>query len=621
MKTPSGREFWLVALLLLIAATLFWLCLLPRQATGSAIIELPPLSMQWRPGTVQHYRFIVDSLVRVQTDGVAATAPTSHNVRGVLAIKTLAIAADSVSVRMQLDPVELSVAGVVDSESSRALGCVFQVRCSPGGMPIDFAFPESIDPEQAQLLEQLVRTFQLEVRSECTWQAEESHGSGTYLASYRRVGVDQVERTKLRYVGPPAGAPAEVIVQVLAAEATVRLEPDLDWLRTSLVHEVLSTTTELGLTVVVTTDAELTKLCDAEVVAARVGRARAAPSNLKTEVALATADAQRRPAITARPAAELAAELNELVAALDGLEDGRATLVHRLRDLLRADHRAPAMLLLILQQQELQVRTRANLFLAFELGGTAACQAALCQVAADMAWRRGDRTRALVALGGLAQPTDASLTALWATANTRSSEQARDHANTAALALGALGSRMDHSASADYAVLRGGLLAAALGARDDRARAIAILALGNTGDASLDEDVAQFLDDGAPGVRRAAAKALGKYGTEQTAVELMLRLRQEPSSGVRAAMAGALARCATAPPESMPIVREAIAGEQDDLARLGLARFLARDLAGHPDNVTALRQLLIVERSRQVRRFVGEALAVHDASQRRALGR
>ncbi len=620
MITRSRRAFWVVALLLLTITVLLGSLAWQPQTLGPANAESPPLSMQWRPGAMQHYRFVVDSSVRMQSDGAAKSAPTTHNVRGVLAVETIAVATDGIDLRMQLDPVQLSVGGVVDHEASRELACGFQVRCLPSGMPIRFAFPATVAPAQAEQLEQLLRTFQFEVRSESAWQAEESHGSGAYLARYQREGAGEIRRTKLRYVKPPSWTPDAALVQVLAAEATAQLAPGVDWLRANVVREVLRTTTELGMTFEVTTDGELTWLPAAEAETARIRSALAAAIDDLPKAQSMPTDSERQSVTTGRPAAELAEALKQLVAGLDAAVDRRATLVHRLRDLIQQDARAPAMLLVILQQQELQDRTRANLFLAFELGGTEAAQEVLCQVATGDTWRSGDRTRALVALGGLTQPTNASLSALWATTRDRTNKQTSDHANTAALALGALGSRMDHATSDDYANLREGLLAAALGAPDDRARAIAILALGNTADQTLGEEVARFLDHETPSVRRAAAKTLGKYGNELAAVELMLRLREEPSSKVRAAMAGALTQCATAPAEAMPIVRAAVAREPDELARLALARFLTRDLASHPDNVTALRQLLAVERSGKVRRMVGEALAAHDAAQRRELG-
>jgi hypothetical protein len=312
--------------------------------------------------------------------------------------------------------------------------------------------------------------------------------------------------------------------------------------------------------------------------------------------------------LAAVPTDQLGRQLAEIVASLDASQQGRIDWVHRLRDFLQADPRVAALLLGILQQQELGDRTRAELLFVFELGATVEAQAALCRVVADPEWTRRDRTRALIALGGIETPTDASLTTLWAAARDRSSAAAKDQANTALLALGASASRMVGEHAAGYANLRDGLLSTAWGAQDPGERAIAVMALGNTGDAGLGAEVVPFLDDAAPEVRRAAAKTFGKLRQEDASIELGLRLEHEQSSAVRAAMAAAMVPCKSPPPAAMELVRTAIGRERDEVTRLELARFLGRNLAADPENGRVLRSLLESEQSKKVRRYLGQVL-------------
>lgn len=127
--------------------------------------------------------------------------------------------------------------------------------------------------------------------------------------------------------------------------------------------------------------------------------------------------------------------------------------------------------------------------------------------------------------------------------------------------------------------------------------AAAVLTLVDEGKLALDDPIAKWFPTWSEGLA-------GKVTVQQLLTH---------SSGLRSA----LSHSANPPAEAMPIVREAITREQDELTRLELARFLTQDLSSYPDNVATLRKVLATESSRQVRRLVGEALAAHDAAQRR----
>jgi hypothetical protein len=80
------------------------------------------------------------------------------------------------------------------------------------------------------------------------------------------------------------------------------------------------------------------------------------------------------------------------IATLNTAVKGRSLQVRQLRDLLPVDGALPFVLLEVLREQELTDRTRADLYLVFELAGSPEAQAALASVLADPSLRcRGAR--------------------------------------------------------------------------------------------------------------------------------------------------------------------------------------------------------------------------------------
>lgn len=246
----------------------------------------------------------------------------------------------------------------------------------------------------------------------------------------------------------------------------------------------------------------------------------------------------------------------------------------------------------------------------FELAGTDSAQAVLRSVLADEGWAQGDALRAIIALGGLDKPAAESIEALWNTArNQDSSPEGRDLAGTATLALGSLGSSLNVAEDSTYSTLKMDLLNGAQGNVDPRQRANYILAIGNTGDASLAREVVPFLDDEEPRIRSAAAQSLGFLGSNDFADELMQHLDQETNSVVRGAIAEALVSWTAPPDDAIASVRKLIRKEADENSRYHMARFLAQNLATSPENKVVLQDLLRTEQSKRIRQYVGETLA------------
>lgn len=586
----------------LLAATL--LLLLPWGAVAPA--DDPVVgSLRWREGHFQRHRLAIDCTVSFGGDAASHGPPVQQVVRGELAVQTLTVAADAVVLGLRLDALEVRTNDQRSPDDERLLSTPFRLRLRPDGAMLGAEFPAGVPATHAALLEELVRTFQVTVMAGSQWTSRETHATGRYRADYERDGDERVRREKRGYEAGPADDPTRAI-DVHGSTAEITFAPDADWLAGMRVDETLSTRDASGLAFRSHTHAEL-QLLPATALHTAVADAYdfAASTPLPNGMAEAIA---RQADVTPE---ELAAAIAAILGELDRASEGRTTWVHRLRDLLRADDRAAALLLAALHDGTFAQRTRADVFLAFELGGTDVAQQALAQVAAANAWTTADRLRALIALGGVERPSAATLDALWQATQRRQDATGQELADTALLALGALGSSLPRDAV--YTNLVDGLRAIAYGGADIGERSCALAAIANTGDAELARDVQPLLDAAEPAVRRAAAKAYGTLVPAAAATEFGTRLGSERASPVRAAMAASLRKVPSPEPGVLAAVRTQMVREVDASARLDLARCLGRHL-DDPENEAALRTVFARETLPQLRREIGEMLARLDTA-------
>ena len=271
----------------------------------------------------------------------------------------------------------------------------------------------------------------------------------------------------------------------------------------------------------------------------------------------------------------------------------------------------PALLLEEMRVRILDDRTRADLYLVFELAGTPSAQAALSSVITDERWMQTDRMRAIVALSGITDPTEGTIDVLWSTA--RLGPASREHglvAGTAVLALGSLGKSLLAEQDEKYSALRSGLLGGMNSYLDPVEREQYVLAIGNTHDTSLAAVIVPLLNDPDPMVRAATAKSLGRLGSNGVANNLMMQFRQEKSNDVRAAMMEALVSWDLPTTQAMATLRQAIPSETDPNTRFHMVKLLTKNLATFPENKVVLQDLLRTDQSNRIRQEIAEVFAV-----------
>lgn len=608
----NTRRVLLLGSLPFVVLAIAWFCL--RGDGRGAVDEQRPPSLQWRTGSSQRYSCLVDSAVQMTMRGRGRPEAMSQRLEGLLDFRTLETGPEGPVVGLRLSGVEYRVSGVSDAETNRVLATPFRVRFDQRGMPLEFEFAGSVGLAERALLEQLVRTFQVSIRGERSWVAEESHATGTYSAEYVRGTDARIEKTKLHYQEPPRAAVGAPSTRVISSNASITIDAAKDWVAAMRVDETLETQLRTDMTIEVRTHAEL-------VLAPSTLRSTGAVAELWTFTATelpvsANASGRKTGPEAGLTREQLEKQLRASLEALDSATEGRIAWIHRMRDILQAHEELAFVLLGMMQEGELEDRTRADLYLVFELAGTPDAQEALCRVVREPTWTQTDGNRALIALGGVANPTETSLQTLWDTARSRSSSSAADLANTASLALGSIGNRMLAQGAEGYAGLREELTDAVWSAPSSEEQAIGLMALGNTGDASLSPEVVTLLDDPDSVVRAAAATALGKLGTEDVASDLMRRLETEPSSQVRASIAGALSSWKSPSTAAMESIRMMVRAEHDDIARLKMAQVLGQNLNDFPENAIVLNELLATEGSKQIRTYAAKALADANALDR-----
>ena len=563
-----------------------------------------PLMLRWREGSSQQYAVLMDSSFRMNTMGAGASQAGQSiavHLEGILELRTLEVGPSQALVGMQLSSVALRVSGASDAATDKALGTPFRVRFASSGLPHAFEFPAGLTQEHRDLIENLVRTFQVVVQNGQAWTAQEPNVTGVYEAAYVRNGPSRLQKTKQRFVAP-AAAPVGTVPEIASRES-IRVDANRDWIAAMTVDETVRSGDSTGLAVDITNRASIELRPDSAAHTAAMLEAWRFAASSAPEPG---GDAQV-PATTLTRAQALK-QIRTDLAALDAAREGRHVWIHSLRDLIRSDGKLPFALLEAMKKQKLSDRTRADLYLVLELAGSPQSQAALRSVIEGGGWTPTDSKRAIIALSGVAKPTTETIETLWVLSRGADSSSGR-LAGTATLALGSLGNRLITAQDDRYPSLRSDLLNGALAGGDARQRVDFVHALGNTGDSSLARDIVPLLSDAEPAVRGAAAQSLGSLGTDAVADELLMRLSQEKVGVVRGAIAEALASWTSPTPAAVASIRAEIRGEREESSRFAMAQILGKSLATYPQNREVLQALLQSEQSERIRREVAAMLA------------
>ena len=559
-------------------------------------------TLQWRVGINQQYDVIINSSFVLRMSANSPEQPMNVDVNAALDYKTLEVTTEGAIVGMRFSSMDLLTSGVSDSDLNLALTQPFRVHMYASGLPYLFEFPGTLTVEHREIIENLVRTFQLVVKEGNTWVIEEFNASGQYEASYTRVSPTKLLKRKKHFLTSTFSLSGTI--PDLVSEEVIRTDAANDWITEMNLTETLRSEAENEPSIVVKNVAKL-KLRDGFSVNTKN------KWDFKSTVTPAASNSKKSGDNSVISVEDAKKKLLVNLSALDLATEARTNFIHNLRDILLLDDTMPFVLIEQMKQQTLSDRTRADLFLALELSGNQAAQSALMTVFNDVESSSTDGMRAIVALGGVANPSNDAIDALWDLANNTSMETARaELPGTAALALGALARNLKSDKKNDYDSLLVGLFNGAQGASTIQQRAVFLHAIGNTADQvpSTRNNLVTFLDDPSPMVRSAAANTIGRLGVQTVGEQLFQSYNRESNDVVRGSLIQALSSWENPPSKEVESVRNNIHTEVDENVRLNMALLLNNSMETFPENRESLKKLLAGEKSKRIRQQLADLL-------------
>ncbi|PTL83872.1 HEAT repeat domain-containing protein [Vitiosangium sp. GDMCC 1.1324] len=236
------------------------------------------------------------------------------------------------------------------------------------------------------------------------------------------------------------------------------------------------------------------------------------------------------------------------------------------------------------------------LFLALEKTGTLAAESGLASALTDRGLSTQDRARAAAALQDIPRPSERTARSLidQARAN-RSDPEERQVADASLLALGALSHRVDAKQPEVSRLAHDELDMRLRGARGTEELAVALDAIGNSGDERFADSLRTQAQDASPLVRAHAAQALRRMESGTSEPLLVDWLGQEQDARVRRSIADTLAEqvreeARPASPAVLTAATARLSSETDVRTRAALISLL-----GSAANTDASARLALVQ--------------------------
>lgn len=606
--TRSTRLAGGLVLVALVAAGLWW--------AGSE-----PQPFYWQPGARQSYDLHSRTVVRRQPGpggkGGYLTQST-FDIDGVLNLRVFDVGPDGARAGVQIAPVTVKRAGKREPDAEKLFGTRFYVRFSADGEMTAFDFPNSVAPEDRRTLRHAMLGLQIIVRQpgERAWQTTESDRLGTFESAYALSSTVTKEKRRYTEVSDKSGrADIHASVQIKRSVVTCTYGEPVSWLDRCDGQELVVVEGNAGRQLRIASTVSLQLRHDA-----RAGELAIWSDAL--ESAREIAEWRRGPAeeLSLAQKRELSAleslfgdvTLPELVDELFAdCKSFNGSCVNRINDFLKLHPEAAAEIPVMLLLDSLTEDQRAMLVNALQNEQTVFAQQALAQIVDGDAFPEGNRLQAMVALGDVRQPTDATLAALWRAYERDGGGRGltKKLSDNAVLSLGRIA--RSTGASEQGAEIAGAIVAKLdeqLGSVEEPGRLSSVMyAAANSGDERFVEPLSALLESDNPRNRSAAAQALGVFPGEDVDATVAGRLDAEADPGVRVSIMKALGGRDVAD-LAVAEVCEQIAQEENDIVRGEMYRFLMRNRK-RPGVRGTLQQMSALETSLENKRIISRALA------------
>ncbi len=421
----------------------------------------------------------------------------------------------------------------------------------------DFAFDAEVDAEARRQLQGMLQASEiiLSPLPRSRWASRHRDSLGAFDANYllessSEEGDVSLSRQHGRYISSslpmlPPQLGGRMRVDVLSSGTRAMLDPRGRWVRQLEGAEQLR----------VWMGTQLLSEVDSTVRVERLEGSRGAPEVMARLEASrfawgSASSGERRSDPRLPPAPEPALAALGLDAALadfagripEGSHQGVHAATERLASYLSVHPEAIPELLSRLRGGVLPERIHPMLFLALEKTGTLAAESGLAAALKDPGLSTMNRMRAAAALQDVPRPTERTARILMEQARAQGAgAEERQVADASLLALGALSHRVEARQPEVARLAHEEMELRLRGAREPEAIAVALDAIGNSGDEGFADTLRSYAEDASPLVRASAARAYRRMESETQAQGLAEWLAREEEARVRRAIADSLA--------------------------------------------------------------------------------
>ena len=491
-------------------------------------------------------------------------------------------------------------AELVSGANADGLATPFFFVLQPNGAVGSFGFAKAMPGEARRVLRSVVSSLQIVVAAQPAWEAHEADVAGELVASYTRSG-NEIEKLVTRYerIRTPNGlvTPSE-IGGTYETRGGSHVELDASgW----------PSVDDENVTVTATFEAmklAMTGKTDAHLVAqgidrTHVGSYDAARAGFDPDVdALAEGAALAQRNADANLVA--GATLPALIGDLDGDVRGRSRAVAKMGALLRTSPEAVRDARHTLLAKGTPERTANALASALGKTGTPEAQDALADAMKSADTAASTKNEAAISLGLTEKPTTEAKDALAKGAKSADPELAE----TSSLALGNLARAAQGTPDGDDAVAM--LLARLEASTSPAEKALALDALGNSGDPRAVDAILASVGDASSVVRGAAIRAL-RFVKDERAVNALVAGALDPDASVRMGALAAIGQQSVGP--FLQVLGHVVTNDADVNVRLLAVRVLARSVNLGGDIESVLATVAAKDADEKVRDAAAQALS------------
>ena len=549
--------------------------------------------LHWQANAKQMYELSIDTRLDFSfTDDSHSTL--IQKIEGILNFRVFTTNRNGVGVGFQLSPINYIASARKQPQVEKALSSFFTARFDKNGKLEKLFFPGTLFEQENAVLSEIIRALQVVIPNagNGTWRLEEEHQTGIYQAEYM-VNESQKDLTKVksRYSSSKIEG---YEVQVIKSHYTIKPSEKESWLKSMRGSETLNIHNK-----------NYTLMRSNMNLSLELTVFKPDPNleiwKEKKDFNAITAAFQKenKKNLASRKEAELkkqrdtfekkGVELDKIIAQLGTHKyDKKHELVNYLNAFPQEALKIPSLLL----YGGIDSNIAAIIINALELSGTSEAQKVLASIMNGLIQTSMNNIRAIIALGGVAEPIQTTLDSLWLCVETRGDDLLDDKSNTALLALGVLGNTLRKNGGEEYSILADKLRSKLdESANNFDMTTTTLLAIGNTGDPSFVPNIEPYLSSENPSLRATSAKALRNMDDRESLSLLAHTLQKEKDSRVRLSLVKSMGN-RKADEQSISTVRELVTKEKHKDVRYNMIRYLVNNMHMFPENKEVLEKLL-----------------------------